>query len=620
MYYAYLHRAVLLSFPAAALALARPGAAAELDASAEAAVRPATELARVEILDDGERIPQDARIPLPESPFPGGVELFALRGETVAFQVVVLAADPSPRTFHAGLGAFAGAGGALLSAEVSVLAEHFVEIRRPTGNTRDGSSLAWTEAARPRPPLLGFWADALLPRRDAVSRSGERGALWIDVHVPDDAAPGLYESTLSVSTDAGTVATRAVRLRVLPQAMPWGALPVMVYYDPGNLDLRMGSRAAEPQLRALLHAHHLSAFRPVLNLADLEREIPYLTGEAFSFAQGYRGPGLGLGEGILVLGSYGDLGEPSAKKIPEIERMVARLATLGSGAESFLYAVDEDCKSPWPGAWRALLDASQAARSLRVGATCGLHPREQRADVIMSTPEELDPAKAAAARALGKVVWAYNGKRPHAGPMTLDAPAIDLRANAWIAERHGIPRWFYWEVSSWTERGGGKVGPASDPFTVAESFHNKDGDHSNGDGILVYPGTQSGGMRSFGESAVFPSVRLKNIRRGVQDAGYIRLARARDTPRTDAVVARMIPASLASATGPAAWPERGGPWQLARRELADIFATAPATLAPQAKTAPSAPQERPREGRLSLGLSVVAIALALFLWGSRKSA
>src|SRR5262249_50008845 len=114
-------------------------------------------------------------------------------------------------------------------------------------------------------------------------------------------------------------------------------------------------------------------------------------------------------------------------------------------------------------------------------------------------------------------------------------------------------------------------------------FHNADGDWANGDGILVYPGTQRAAVVGgpgqahaearvdYGVATVFPSVRLKNLRRGIEDAGYIALARAVDRAEADAIVRRVVPRALALADARASWPERGGAWLEARRDLARII-------------------------------------------------
>jgi hypothetical protein len=62
---------------------------------------------RLTLLDDGERIPRDEAVPLPESVYPAVAELFALRGEVVALQAVVESQTANVRDFKATLGPFA---------------------------------------------------------------------------------------------------------------------------------------------------------------------------------------------------------------------------------------------------------------------------------------------------------------------------------------------------------------------------------------------------------------------------------------------------------------------------------------------------------------------------------
>ena len=541
--------------------------------------------ARVLVLDDGEKIPRDRARPLDAGPWTAGpVDLFALRGETLALQVVIEAGDAPVDDVRALVEPFVADDGARLAVDTETFVERFVVIERPSGNDRDPGSLAFTARSAPSPALLGAVADALVP--EALERAHaaphERAALWLDLTVPDAARPGAYRSVLLVRDARGELEARPLELRVLDARLPFAAAPAFVYYDTSELRRRMGDAGAERDLRALLHAHHLAAIHDVnaktqLDAAAIELDRAAVLGTAYARGRGYRGPGDGVGEGVLALGAYGSLGEPS----PQGRDVAAGLARaiLGDGAgetAAFLYSNDEDCSSEWPARWVELLRGSAPLRGVRVGASCGDEPSAQAADLVMQTAPAFDPARARAAERAGKWVWAYNGVRPSAGPLMLDVPATDLRANAWIAMRYGVPRWFYWEATFWFDNNrGGRGGERGfDPYVVAETFHNADGDHANGDGLLVYPGTQRApGMVDYGVPRVFPSVRLQNLRRGIEDAGYIALARAIDRARADAVVRRMVPRALAWAGDRPSWPERAQPWLDARRELAEIIAT-----------------------------------------------
>jgi hypothetical protein len=283
---------------------------------------------------------------------------------------------------------------------------------------------------------------------------------------------------------------------------------------------------------------------------------------------------------VVAIGAYGSLREPAPDRIEQVERILEELDRLGirdtpGERDIFLYAVDEQCDSPMGPAWRKALDASpsERLRGLRVGHTCSEPPAGQPVDLVMVAASAYEPSLIAAARDKGKRVWIYNGMLPQTGTFLSDGWHASLRVNPWIQTRYGIERWFYWESTFWNDGNRGGRGPY-DPLTVAETFHNQDGDHCNGDGVLVYPGTQTGGFRSAGLSGVLPSIRLKQWRRGIQDVGYVRLASGVDAARARAVVERIVPVALrgASVDVKPPWPTDGVSYFRARRELFELIA------------------------------------------------
>ncbi|HEY2511880.1 MAG TPA: glycoside hydrolase domain-containing protein [Polyangiaceae bacterium] len=543
--------------------------------------------ARVVVLDDGVRILEDEARPLEPSPWPAGpIDLFALRGEILAIQVVIEAGDAPVLDARVLFEPLRDDAGARLDLDVTPFVERFLYVERPSGNEREPGSLAFTPKASLGRAFTGAIADPLVPAQyeRASAPPHQRTAVWLDLSVPLAAAPGTYRGELLVrDRPAGELASRAVVLHVLDATLPYAAAPTFVYYEAEELERRMGDREAETSLRHLFHAHHLSTVHPLDGKSERDPrallfERDAYSGEAYTPARGYRGPGEGVGEGVLAIGTYGILGEPSVAG----RDVAARLAKtiLGSDpkvaerTQSFLYSIDETCGSDWPARWLPLVHASEALKGFRVGATCGNDPAAQAADLVMQTAGDWDPGRVRVANERGKWVWAYNGCRPWAGSMVEDVPATDLRANSWIALRYGIPRWFYWEATFWFDNNrGGRGGQSGfDPFVVSETFHNSDGDYSNGDGLLVYPGTQrTEGMVDYGAREVFPSVRLKNLRRGIEDAGYAVLARRVDRQAADAVIRRIIPHAVVRAADRPSWPQQARPWLDARRELADIL-------------------------------------------------
>jgi hypothetical protein len=206
-----------------------------------------------------------------------------------------------------------------------------------------------------------------------------------------------------------------------------------------------------------------------------------------------------------------------------------------------------------------------------VAWTCSKDPPGQPVDVPMVTALEHTVDQARAARARGKEVWVYNGVLPHTGTFLLDADAISPRVNGWLGEMFRVPRWFYWSSTHWYEHHGKSP---DDPFAEAESFHNDDGDWANGDGVLLYPGRQVDAFpeHSLAFAGVIASIRLKNWRRGLEDGGYLELARGRDAARADAVARALIPAAFnePGRGQRAAWSPRGAAFFEARRRLLEI--------------------------------------------------
>ena len=96
-----------------------------------------------------------------------------------------------------------------------------------------------------------------------------------------------------------------------------------------------------------------------------------------------------------------------------------------------------------------------------------------------------------------KEVYMYNGKRPSNGSFAIEDDGVALRELALAQYKKGIDRWFYWESTYYTDDQNGRgdtnvfenaqtFGP---PPLQDEVLGETSGSHSNGDGVLFYPGT-----------------------------------------------------------------------------------------------------------------------------------
>ncbi|HEX8789346.1 MAG TPA: glycoside hydrolase domain-containing protein [Polyangiaceae bacterium] len=550
-------------------------------------------------VDDGEKIRRDAI----DTPFEHGVDnpvwqpgqpvrLFAMRNESVAMQVVVEADAQALDGVTVDLLALDGPDGAHIAdtgipahavgRPVERFVEHFVNVRRASGGKTAGESLGWEPGSGPAPyAWVGMVPDALIPVEHAPSWDAypmhveprTNAVVWIDLNVPRDQHAGTYRGEVRVQAGKVPLATLPVELEVADAMLPDRTVDAMVYYDHELFEKREGGGAEQPMWQ-LLHAHRIAAMHDATAPEDLQRQRAALDGSLFVRARGYLGPAPGLGAGVLSFGAYGALGDPSDAAMSQLQALADTASELHlfGAADVFLYAADERCSSPRGGAWRKLIAESTdpAVRRVRVAWTCSQDPSAQPVDVAMLN-STWDPAQVKEARDQGKQVWEYNGSLPRTGTFLLDADAVSPRVNGWLQAIYGIPRWFYWDAAHWSDQH--ETEPV-DPYEDPEGFHNDDGDWANGDGLLVYPGTQGSTFpeHSIGIQGVVPSIRLKNWRRGIEDAGYLQMARERDPGAARRVARWLVPAAFGeAATGkPPAWSTRGKPYFDARRALLAI--------------------------------------------------
>jgi hypothetical protein len=517
--------------------------------------------AQVVIVDDELRVRRDDRqsalaagqvLPLSD----GQVTLTALRGETVAFQVIVFNQGALPGPASIAVTPFADPTGP----RVELWRQHFVTVKERSRNERwPNESLGWSSGARPSDAAMtGEVPDALIPLTvdDRSRPSSTWEAFWVDLFVPEAATPGPHATTASVTVGGAPSARFTLTVDVKPAVLPYRAVSAFAFYEPARLEQRIGGGpAAERQLWQLLHAHHVDALAPLTAVADVERLADVFSGALFSPEHGYAGPGVRQPPAVVALGAYGQLGEPTPATVATVRAMVDRLAHLGT-ADLFLYAVDEDCASPRAADWKKALGAVALALPLAVGQTCAQPPAQQAADVALIPGPSFTRDVVGAARAAGRRAWIYNGALPRTGTLLLDAPPRGLLVNGWIAALTDIDRWFYWESTFWNDDNQGGGG-AVDPFVNPATFHNRDGDTALGDGLLLYPGRQRAPFAgdSFGFAGVFPSLRLKLIRRGIEDAGYLILAAREQPDQAARIAAQAVPALLdeAAVDQPASW-------------------------------------------------------------------
>ncbi|HYX91579.1 MAG TPA: hypothetical protein VE782_08455, partial [Myxococcaceae bacterium] len=183
-----------------------------------------------------EKIPANA--PVPPNP-ERMARISAARNEFEAFQIVV---SGFASGVHAAATPLTGPAPADVISEVRLYQEALIEIAQPS--SLDG--------------MTGRLPDALIPERDEIvgeARNafpfdvapGESRAIWVEVFVPETAAPGIYRGEVKVSFFGKVRAVIPVELTVWDFALPstssvrsafglsFGALPAGHGIDPNDL-------------------------------------------------------------------------------------------------------------------------------------------------------------------------------------------------------------------------------------------------------------------------------------------------------------------------------------------------------------------------------------------------
>jgi hypothetical protein len=394
----------------------------------------------------------------------------------------------------------------------------------------------------------------------------------------------------------------------------------MVYYSSENVNDRyLGVEYPEPGTPTharsleildrhfqLAHRHKISLIDEYLGIALMDDAwTARLTGELFTAPRGYGGVGVGVGNNVYCIGTYGGWpwqGRGQAAMWVNADAWVEWFdnKALGTPTDYFLYLIDESDNfrqierwaqwmnsNPGPGrrlksmATLALPNAAANVPSLDVtasGSSIGVTSHWERALAAL----QADPAKR---------YFMYNGTRPASGSFATEDDGVALRELAWGQYKRQVDRWFYWE-STYYDNFQGNTG-RTNVFRSAHTyggFDRVDGslgetgwNYFNGDGVLFYPGTDTRyPLDSYGVAGPFVSLRLKLWRRGIQDVDYLTLAAAINPARTARIVNAMVPTILweygvSDPDDPTwvrtdiSWSTDPDRWEAARERLADII-------------------------------------------------
>jgi hypothetical protein len=447
--------------------------------------------------------------------------------------------------------------------------------------------------AAPKDPT-GWKPVQLVSENAKVGRGGfplpvapsQNQAVWIEVYTNKTLPAGIYRGQISVNAD-GRKQTIPMELELFDFTLPdRNSMDAMVYYESSqpvmyqgrNLDAEY-NRFAHRQRIELVHEYNIETATAAMGLFN---------GQAFTKGFGYEGPGEGVGNRVIPRTFYGpgkDFDE-RASAWRHADEWVTFITQKFPDAVTFLYLPDEPGRSEYAYI-RKLADNlhsnSGPGKALPAFVTKRfVKELDGSIDIWDTGPLGYDIERAITERSRGHKYWIYNGGRPAAGAIVIDAPATDPRATIWACFKHGVDNYFFWHGVHW-QHNRQKVGERrQDVWVNPITFDNRGQPHKpiddqgyiNGDGVLMYPGEEKlHPDQDRGIAGPISTIQLANFRRGLQDHQYLTMARQLGlNSLINKVLQAVVPRVFSDAKGTIGFAETGNEYERARYSLAQAIA------------------------------------------------
>lgn len=533
------------------------------------------------------------------------IHLKGLYNETLACQVIIetdtngadgieIAIDPP---VNAATGKVIG-GNTLkygTAGSIEIYTEHYLHVENPTKpNWFYGSP-----ASAPK-KMTGWIPDALIPV-DAVSGLGgfpvdieplQNQGFWIDISLPRDQnkfSPGIYNGIVQIWQKGKFVKEIPLEITLLPYYLP-DENQTNIWMYTGNIYAyypELSHQQVDKMIKFEGHRHRIdieggfAANQSPFSNEIMNNYLPYLDGSAYTPANGYHGSGEGIGEKIFPIGMYGAMvmGNTKESVQQQADLWVDWFTKKTPDVTYFWYITDEPAENKFP--WikeRAEWVKSNlgTGKSLPIFTTTSYQEELSGAIDIWAGFDGVDLTILPDIRKKGGDHWFYNGNRPRYGTLILEGTAVDLRVNSWILYKYGINTHFIWEGAQWQHNmQGPKAHLHQNMYENPLTFINEHLEFCNGDGILFYPGRMPfypNEDRAL--NRIFPSIRLKNIRRGQQDACIMWMAQQKvGKERVISIIQKVVPKALSevSMKDTVQWSEHGDDYDKIRDELLKLL-------------------------------------------------
>ena len=516
--------------------------------------------------------------------------LGSARNEYVAFQIAIQAQNDDLQGVTIVPAELKSSSGATIPiSQIDLFVEHYLNVKvssRGSGDPKDlmpqctpgehPAQMVPFEAKKYGAPFA-IWAARNQP-------------VWVDIYVPENAAPGVYSGTFKVKASELPLGDVAVELTVwnftLPQETHFRSF---LYTGPENLRWahHLPADIDTPDFLALEDGYYQMAHQHRLNFhpsaGDILNEIgkryaKYYDGSAFTERVGQ-----GVGQNLLNMAPEGN-NEMAIKK--STRSIVDLYEQKHFSALLFGYIWDEPHSDEdfATSKQRCKWVHETGGKTLNTLIATPQWQKYDAGDVNIYTEPSIEDIPKVLAR--GESVWAVNAGYA-AGPY-IDAPGYGGRSIVWMQWKMGLGGWQFWDCCYWVDKQNlkhkeGKRWVANmknkdidaapdqyltdiwlDPLNFDESrkkgYPLRDSIRINGDGLLFYPGYEAG------VNGPIAGFSMKSLRRGAQDYEYMWLLKQKGKEaEVNAIVNEECPA-------PGKWNEDAESWERARLKLAELLA------------------------------------------------
>ena len=533
------------------------------------------------------------------------IKIFGARNEIIAFQLIIEAGDEGIKQLtaalpelrqHSGSARIRYAPPALdptnyAGRPIQLFSVNYMHVKTP-------SHASWVfkpaSSAAPR-NATGWKPVQIVPENARAGRGGfplrvepaQNQAVWIEVYTNRNLPAGIYHGQINVNAD-GQKEMIPIELELFDFTLPdQNSMDAMVYYESlqpvmyhgRNLDAQY-HRFAHRQRIELVHEYSIQTATAAMGL---------FSGQDFTRSLGYEGPGEAVGNRIIPRTFYGpgkDFDERTSAW-RHADEWITFLSKKFPNALTFLYLPDEPGRSEYayirqladnlhsnPGPGKTLFTFVTKRYGKELDGSI---------DIWDTGPLGYDIERAMEERSRGRKYWIYNGGRPAAGAIVIDAPATDPRATIWACFKHGVDNYFFWHGVHW-QHNRQKVGERrQDVWANPITFNNRgqpnkpidDQGYINGDGVLMYPGEEKlHPDQDRGIAGPINTVQLANFRRGLQDHQYLTLARQLGlNALVNEALQAVVPRVFSDAKSTIGFAETGNEYERARYRLAQAIAS-----------------------------------------------